>query len=74
MQKLTKEIIPNELKLPTELKLSHFVICLIIGISLGSLITYRAMVNDHVHLYKSNIGYFVFKDNKIYNLSELKNI
>ena len=68
MQKLTKEIIP------TELKLTHFIGCLIFGILLGSLVTYRMMVNDHVHLYKSNIGYFVFKDNKIYNLSELKNI
>jgi len=75
MKQITNEFkIPEELKLPSELKITHLFVCLIIGISIGTLITYKAMVNDHVRLYKSNIGYFVFKDNKVYNLSELKNI
>lgn len=60
--------------LAPDLKLTHFLICIIIGILLGTIITYRTMAVDHVRLYKSNIGYFVFKDNKVYNLSELKNI
>lgn len=61
-------------ELSPEIKVTHLLGCIIIGILLGTIVTYRTMSVDHVRLYKSNIGYFVFKDNKVYNLSELKNI
>lgn len=46
----------------------------ILGAVLGSGIMYQEMKSDHVQLYKTGIGYFVFIKDKVYNLSELKSL
>lgn len=48
------------------------------GLLIGAIITggtvYVHMSHEYVKVFKTNIGGFVFYSNKIYNLSELKNL
>ena len=46
----------------------------ILGAVLGSGIMFQYLKADHVQLYKTGIGYFVFVKDKVYNLSELKSL
>ncbi len=47
---------------------------LIFGIIVGAGFTYQYITQDHAELHKTEIGYFVFIKNKVYNLTELKNL
>jgi hypothetical protein len=46
----------------------------ILGAVLGSGFMFQHLKEDHVQLYKTGIGYFVFIQDKVYNLSELKSL
>jgi hypothetical protein len=46
----------------------------ILGVVLGSGFMFQYLKSDHVQLYKTGIGYFVFIKDKVYNLSELKSL
>lgn len=49
-----------------------YVILLIIGILIGVGVTYKYITNNYYEVHNSNIGGFIFKNNKIYSLEELK--
>lgn len=54
------------------MKISMILIIVIASLGLG---VCSGMLYERSHLYKlysTNIGYFIFKDNKIYSLEELK--
>lgn len=59
-------------------ELIHTIKPYLIGLLIGMLVSYVLVVKyydqSHVKLYSTNIGGFVFYHNKIYSLSELKNI
>jgi hypothetical protein len=46
----------------------------ILGAVLGSGFMFQYLKDDHVQIYKTGIGYFVFIKDKVYNLSELKSL
>jgi hypothetical protein len=57
-------------------------ISILLGLLIGSLISGVSVYNyihidmdkNYVQLHNTNIGYMVFKDDKVYNLSELKSL
>jgi hypothetical protein len=51
-----------------------YLIGLVVGIIIGTVISMKYYESSYVKLYPTNIGGFVFFHNKIYSLSELKNI
>lgn len=51
-----------------------FLTGLLFGAMVAGGLVYTHMTHDYIKVYKTNIGGFVFYNNKIYNLSELKNL
>lgn len=46
----------------------------IIGLAVGSAITYKYITIDYFKVYKTNIGFMVFIKDKLYNLSEMRSL
>lgn len=49
-----------------------YIALLFAGIVIGSFATYRTVTTHYYEVHNSNIGGFIFKNNKIYSLEELK--
>ena len=50
------------------------IVGLVIGLSIGSGVVYQTMQSKYFIIHNTNIGGFVFWNNKIFNLSEMKTI
>ena len=54
------------------------IISLICGVLLGGIfggcLVYKQLGDNYIEIHKTNIGYMVFKEGKIFNLSELKDL
>jgi hypothetical protein len=57
------------------MKDKQMILGIIVGLMIGSIITsvsmYKYFTNNYVYLNKVDIGYFIFKDNHVYQLEQL---
>jgi hypothetical protein len=67
IEKEFDEPIPDKTKIP----IKAILLSLLIGIIIGSYTAYNAITTNYVEVHPSEVGGFVFKDNKVYNLCEV---
>lgn len=54
--------------------LKPVLISLVVGSLVSSYLTYRYMKVNYVEIHSSEVGGFIFKDNKVYNLAEVNGL